>query len=68
MERKIGEIIEIKNVKYKCLEGVKCADCAFDFRDGGGKHFCAEHAEIIGKCASIAREDKIRIIFIEVKE
>lgn len=68
MERKIGEIIEIKGKKYKCIVGKACADCIFDFKDPDGAYFCSEHADIIGACAGIARKDRTGVIFIEVEE
>lgn len=67
MGRKIGEIIEIEGKKYRCMEGCSCRDCALDFKDVDNKDFCSKHAELIGFCARDFREDKIRIIFTEVK-
>ncbi|AVQ26581.1 hypothetical protein C4N20_00280 [Fusobacterium ulcerans] len=67
MDRKIGEIIEIEGKKYRCVGGSSCEDCALDSRDADHKYLCAKHAEIIGRCSSIFREDKTRIKFIEVK-
>lgn len=68
MERKIGEIIEIKGKKYKCTVGWNCKECVFDYKDKNGIYHCAEFGEIIDKCAGLARKDKTGVIFVEVEE
>lgn len=63
MERKIGDIFEYHNKKYKVVESEFCSKCAL-FGES-----CTSRAKVIrGECLKILRSDRISVIFVEYKE
>lgn len=63
MERKIGDIFEYHNKKYKVVESEFCSKCAL-FDEG-----CTSRAKVIrGECLKMLRSDRTSIIFVEYKE
>lgn len=61
MERKLGEIINYKEVKLKIVKGDGyCTNCFFNYQG-----HCLK-PENLGKCNG--REDKLDVIFKEIKE
>ena len=63
MERKIGEIFEYHNKKYKVIESKFCSKCAL-FGEG-----CTSQAKVIrGECLEMLRSDRTSVIFVEHKE
>ncbi len=65
MERKIGEVFEIDNKKYKVIESnPERSDCDIFAFDSDYRCITTKR----GFCQRINREDGADVIFVEVKE
>lgn len=64
-EYKIGEVFLFGKKKLKCVEGLKCQDCAMNDLEIGACEFISRY---VGACAARDREDHTGVIFIEVEE
>lgn len=64
MERKIGEIFEYHNKKYKVVKSEFCSKCALLCTVG-----CTSQVKAVrGECLKMLRSDRTSVIFIECKE
>lgn len=65
-EFEIGEVFDVGLIKLKCVEvDIKnenpCEGCVFTKKF----HVCGIINDMIGPCASVNREDKKNVVFIE---
>ena len=67
-EYKVGETFQFGLKTLKCVEGIKCIECAFYNHAWDSFCFNNIHIEYIGSCAKKDREDHTDVIFIEVEE
>lgn len=65
-ERKIGEVFFDHGLKYQCVKGFNCKDCAFvvilDVEPAG----CAGDISVTGFCSELFRSDGEFVIFKQV--
>lgn len=63
MERKIGDIFEYHDKKYKVVKSEFCSKCAL-FGEG-----CTSQTKVIrGECLKMLRSDRTSVIFVEYEE
>lgn len=60
MEPQIGSVLEMDDVKYTCVEGSRCEDCAFF----GNASLSCEAPDMMLLCTDKNREDHTNVIFV----
>lgn len=62
-ERKIGEVFVDRGLKYQCVKGVYCKDCAYCVVPEGKGVICAGALCVTGLCTALFRSDGENVIF-----
>lgn len=62
MEPQIGSVLEMDDVKYTCVEGSRCEDCAFF----GNASLSCEAPDML-LCTDKNRKDHTNVIFVRMK-
>lgn len=64
-EYKVGEVFQFGKKKLKCVQGMKCSECAMSDLELDG---CELMSHYLGACEKRDRSDHTGVMFIEVKE
>lgn len=64
--RKIGEVFIDKGLKYQCVKGDGCKDCAFCVVPEEGGMICTGAISVTGYCSALFRSDGEFVIFKSV--
>lgn len=62
-ERMIGEVFVDKGLKYQCVKGYHCEECAFCVNPGGEGMTCTKPLSVAGICSQLFRSDDEFVIF-----
>lgn len=62
-ERKIGEVFVDKGLKYQCVKGYDCEECAFCVNPEGEGMTCTRVLSVAGICSPLFRSDDEFVIF-----
>lgn len=68
MERKIGEIVFLRNSWYQVVKGVGCNNCDIRYYDYGQYCMFKDIVALRGSCSKLIREDKQPVIFKKLKK
>lgn len=62
-QRMIGEVFVDKGLKYQCIKGDACAECAFCVNPEGEGMTCTGNLSVTGYCSELFRSDGEFVIF-----
>ena len=62
-ERKIGEVFVDRGLKYQCVKGFNCKDCAFCVVPECEGMTCTGDLSVTGFCSELFRSDGEFVIF-----
>lgn len=68
MERKIGEIVFLRNSWYQVVKGVGCNNCDIRYYDYGQYCMFKDIVALRGSCSKLIREDKQPVIFKKLEK
>lgn len=64
--RLIGEVFVDKGLKYQCVKGYPCRECAFCVIPEGESMVCTGDINVTGYCSQLFRSDDEFVIFKRV--
>lgn len=62
-QRKIGEVFVDHGLRYQCVKGVDCKDCAFCVNPEGEGMICTGALSVTGYCSELFRSDGEYVYF-----
>lgn len=68
MEKKIGEIVFLKDSWYQVVKGMGCHNCDLRYYDYGQYCMFKDIVALRGYCSKSLREDKQPVIFKKLKK